>query len=204
MIGSILRFGLFVLGIGGLRAAEVMTPDHSPTAPLRSRWSAKLGLGVVDGLIVSLACASCYTISARSDFATHLGPLRLTDLRVGTDPVSSSSCTTCSRTCSTGRTTWCQCSGASMSSTTPTSTSTCRRRRVSTPGRSSSPRASRCVSSCSAEPLCTGSSSSKQSCWPARRSSRQRSASRAHRVRSLVNPRAARDGPDPRHAHTAA
>lgn len=71
MTGSVFRFAAFVLGLLGLRGAEVLAPDHPPTAPLRSRWVTNLGLGVANGLIVSLACASCYALSARAGFASR-------------------------------------------------------------------------------------------------------------------------------------
>ena len=69
-------FGAFVVGLLGLRGVELVAPDHTPTAPLGTRWLANLGFGAVNGVIVSLACASCYVFSARGEFAAYLGPLR--------------------------------------------------------------------------------------------------------------------------------
>jgi sterol desaturase/sphingolipid hydroxylase (fatty acid hydroxylase superfamily) len=76
MTGAFLRLGAFVLGLLGLRGVELVAPDHAPTAPLRARWLANLGFGAVNGVIVSLACASCYVLSARGEIAAYLGPLR--------------------------------------------------------------------------------------------------------------------------------
>jgi len=80
MTGSFLRLGAFVLGLLGLRGVELVAPDHPPTAPLRARWLVNLGFGAVNGIIVSLTCASCYALSAPSEFAAHLGFLRGLDL----------------------------------------------------------------------------------------------------------------------------
>jgi sterol desaturase/sphingolipid hydroxylase (fatty acid hydroxylase superfamily) len=76
MTGSFLSLGAFVLGLLGLRGAELVAPDHPSTAPLRARWLVNLGFGAVNGIIVSLACASCYALSAQSEFAAELGFLR--------------------------------------------------------------------------------------------------------------------------------
>jgi sterol desaturase/sphingolipid hydroxylase (fatty acid hydroxylase superfamily) len=84
MTGSFLRFGAFVLGLLGLRGVELLAPDHSPTAPLRARWLVNLGFGAVNGIIVSLACASCYALSAQGEFAGHLGLLRGLELSAWT------------------------------------------------------------------------------------------------------------------------
>lgn len=80
MTGSIWRLAAFAFGLLGLRGVEVLVPDHLPTVPLRPRWVANLGFGVVNGIIVSLACASCYALSARSEVTASielLRPLRL-------------------------------------------------------------------------------------------------------------------------------
>jgi hypothetical protein len=84
MAGSLLRLGAFVLGLLGLRGVELVAPDHLPTAPMRARWLVNLGFGAVNGIIVSLACASCYALSAQSELAAHLGPLRGLGLGVWT------------------------------------------------------------------------------------------------------------------------
>jgi sterol desaturase/sphingolipid hydroxylase (fatty acid hydroxylase superfamily) len=84
MTGSFLRLGAFALGLLGLRGVELAAPDHPPTAPLRARWLINLGFGAANGIIVSLACASCYALSAQSEFAAHLGLLRRLDLNIWT------------------------------------------------------------------------------------------------------------------------
>jgi len=76
MTGSFLRFGTFAIGLLGLRGVELVAPHHPPTAPLKARWLINLGFGAVNGVIVALACASCYALSARSGFTAHLGLLR--------------------------------------------------------------------------------------------------------------------------------
>ncbi len=76
MTGSFLRLGAFVLGLLGLRGIEIFSPDHPPTVPRPARWLVNLGFGAVNGILVSLACATCYALSARSDFTAHLGLLR--------------------------------------------------------------------------------------------------------------------------------
>jgi sterol desaturase/sphingolipid hydroxylase (fatty acid hydroxylase superfamily) len=84
MTGPFLRLGAFVLGLLGLRGVELVAPDHRPTVPLRTRWLVNLGFGAVNGIIVSLACASCYALSARSEFVAHLGFLRGLELSLWT------------------------------------------------------------------------------------------------------------------------
>ena len=80
MTESFLRLGAFLLGLVGFRGVELAAPDHPPTAPLRARWLINLGFGAVNGVLVSLACASCYLLSARSDLAAYLAPLRSLDM----------------------------------------------------------------------------------------------------------------------------
>ena len=65
MTGSLLRLGAFVLGLLGLKAVEVSEPHHAPTAPLRLRWITNLGLGLVNGILVSLLCAWCFILTAQ-------------------------------------------------------------------------------------------------------------------------------------------
>ena len=82
MTGSFLRLGAFAIGLLGLRGVELAAPDHPPTAPLRARWLINLGFGAVNGIIVSIACASCYALSAQNEFAANLGLLRGLELSV--------------------------------------------------------------------------------------------------------------------------
>lgn len=82
MTGSSLRFGVFVLGLLGLRGVELAAPDHPPTAPLRKRWFVNLGFGAVNGALVALACAACYVLPAQTGIAAHLGLLRPLDISV--------------------------------------------------------------------------------------------------------------------------
>jgi sterol desaturase/sphingolipid hydroxylase (fatty acid hydroxylase superfamily) len=65
MSGSFLRFGVFLLGLLGLKAVEVTKPHHAPTAPLRLRWVTNLSLGLVNGFLVSLLCAWCFVLTAQ-------------------------------------------------------------------------------------------------------------------------------------------
>lgn len=61
----------------------MLAPDHPPTVPLRRRWIANLGFGVVNGLVVSLACASCFMLAARGGQDAHFGLLRSLNLHPG-------------------------------------------------------------------------------------------------------------------------
>ena len=65
MSSSILRSIAFLVGLLGLRGAEVFRPHHPPTVSLRRRWITNLGLGLVNGAVVSLLCASCFLLTAR-------------------------------------------------------------------------------------------------------------------------------------------
>jgi sterol desaturase/sphingolipid hydroxylase (fatty acid hydroxylase superfamily) len=79
MTGSFLRLGGFVLGLLGFKAAELLEPHHAPTAPLRLRWITNLGLGLVNGILVSLLCASCFILTAQGRLPVGFAPLpRLT------------------------------------------------------------------------------------------------------------------------------
>lgn len=64
MGGSVLRAAAFLAGLLGFRTAEVLAPHHAPTAPLRRRWITNLGLGLVNGALVSLLCVSCALLTA--------------------------------------------------------------------------------------------------------------------------------------------
>ncbi len=64
MDGSILRAVAFLAGLVGLRTGEVLAPHHAPTAPLGFRWIANLGLGVVNGLLVSAVCGACFLLES--------------------------------------------------------------------------------------------------------------------------------------------
>lgn len=79
MTGSFVRVGAFVLGLLGFRAAEVLEPHHAPTAPVRLRWVTNLSLGLVNGILVSLLCASCFVLTAQGRLPAGFAPLpRLT------------------------------------------------------------------------------------------------------------------------------
>ncbi len=81
MTGSFLRLGAFVLGLLGLKTVEVLEPHHAPTAPLRLRWITNIGLGLVNGLLVSLLCASCFVLTAQGRLPAAFAPLpRLTSV----------------------------------------------------------------------------------------------------------------------------
>jgi sterol desaturase/sphingolipid hydroxylase (fatty acid hydroxylase superfamily) len=53
------RFGMFLLGLASLHLWERTAPHHPPDANLTRRWVRNLGLGLISGVIVSLACAFC-------------------------------------------------------------------------------------------------------------------------------------------------
>jgi sterol desaturase/sphingolipid hydroxylase (fatty acid hydroxylase superfamily) len=73
--GSVLRAAAFLAGLLGLRAAEVLEPHHPPTVPLRQRWIANLGLGLVNGVLVSLLFASHVLLTARGRLSGAFAPL---------------------------------------------------------------------------------------------------------------------------------
>ncbi|HEX7616529.1 MAG TPA: sterol desaturase family protein [Thermoanaerobaculia bacterium] len=75
MGGSVLRAAAFLAGLLGLRAAEVLEPHHPPTAPLARRWVANLGLGLVNGLVVSALCAACFLLAAQGRLPAAVAPL---------------------------------------------------------------------------------------------------------------------------------
>lgn len=75
MGGSILRAATFLAGLLGLRAVEVLEPHHAPTAPLGKRWVSNLGLGLVNGLVVSGLCAACFLLAAQGRLPAALAPL---------------------------------------------------------------------------------------------------------------------------------
>lgn len=74
-MGSALRAIAFLAGLLGLRAAEVLAPHHAPTAPLRLRWITNLGLGLVNGLVVSALCATCFLLAAQGRLPAAVAPL---------------------------------------------------------------------------------------------------------------------------------
>ena len=75
MGGSVFRAAAFLAGLLGLRAAEVLEPHHAPTAPLARRWIANLGLGLVNGLIVSGLCTACWLLAAQGRLPAAFAPL---------------------------------------------------------------------------------------------------------------------------------
>jgi sterol desaturase/sphingolipid hydroxylase (fatty acid hydroxylase superfamily) len=75
MTGSSLRLVAFLAGLLGLKAVEVLEPHHPPTAPLRQRWIANLSLGLVNGSLVSLLCASCFLLTALGRMPAAFAPL---------------------------------------------------------------------------------------------------------------------------------
>ena len=75
MTGSLLHLGAFLLGLLGFKAAEVLEPHHPPTAPLRLRWVTNLTLGLVNGVLVSLLCASCFLLTALGRLPGAFAPL---------------------------------------------------------------------------------------------------------------------------------
>ena len=57
----------------------MVEPHHPPTAPLGLRWLTNLTLGFVNGILVSLLCASCFVLTAQGRLPAGFAPLpRLT------------------------------------------------------------------------------------------------------------------------------
>lgn len=75
MGGSVLRVSAFLAGLLGLRAAEMFEPHHTPTAPLTRRWVTNLGFGLVNGLVVSALCATCFLLTAQGRIPAAVAPL---------------------------------------------------------------------------------------------------------------------------------
>jgi sterol desaturase/sphingolipid hydroxylase (fatty acid hydroxylase superfamily) len=75
--GSVLRVAAFLGGLLGLRAGEVFAPHHLPTAPLGRRWVSNLGLGLVNGLVVSGLCTACFVLTAQGRLPSTLALVRL-------------------------------------------------------------------------------------------------------------------------------
>lgn len=50
---------------------------HQPTVALKNRWTASLSLGLVNGAVVSMLCASCFPFMASGRFPAAFAPLRL-------------------------------------------------------------------------------------------------------------------------------
>ena len=75
MGGSVLRAIAFLAGLLGFRAAEVVGPHHPPTAPLRRRWVANLGLGLVNGILVSALYAFCLSLAGARRLSWAFAPL---------------------------------------------------------------------------------------------------------------------------------
>ncbi len=53
----------------------MVEPHHPPTAPLRLRWVTNLSLGLVNGILVSLLCASCFVLTAQGRLPAAFAPL---------------------------------------------------------------------------------------------------------------------------------
>src|SRR5512141_753140 len=74
-----MRLGAFLAGLLGFKSVEMLEPHHEPTAPLRLRWITNLCLGLVNGILVSLLCASCFFLTAQGRLPAGFAPLpRLT------------------------------------------------------------------------------------------------------------------------------
>jgi sterol desaturase/sphingolipid hydroxylase (fatty acid hydroxylase superfamily) len=73
--GSVLRAAAFLAGLLGFRAAEVLGPHHPPTVPLRRRWVANIGLGLVNGILVSALCVFCLSLAGAGRLPWALAPL---------------------------------------------------------------------------------------------------------------------------------
>jgi sterol desaturase/sphingolipid hydroxylase (fatty acid hydroxylase superfamily) len=53
----------FLLGLGGFGLREHLAPHHAAMTRVWPRWCTNLGLGFVSGIIVSLACSTCFLLA---------------------------------------------------------------------------------------------------------------------------------------------
>lgn len=68
------RAAAFLAGLFVLLSWEFSAPDHRATVPRRRRWIANLSLAAMNGGIISLVCAVCYTFAARQMLPWRVGP----------------------------------------------------------------------------------------------------------------------------------
>lgn len=68
-----LRLAGFVLGLLVLLSWELAVPHHPPTAGRARRWLANLGLAAINGLAVSLLCATCLIVANARLFPWRVG-----------------------------------------------------------------------------------------------------------------------------------
>jgi sterol desaturase/sphingolipid hydroxylase (fatty acid hydroxylase superfamily) len=67
-----LRFAAFLFGLLSLLSWEVIAPHHPSTISKLGRWGVNLSLAVLNGLVVTLLCAVCYSIAL-----SRLAPWRM-------------------------------------------------------------------------------------------------------------------------------
>jgi sterol desaturase/sphingolipid hydroxylase (fatty acid hydroxylase superfamily) len=72
-----LRLAAFLLGLLSLLSWEVIAPHHPPTTSKWRRWGVNLSLALLNGLVVTLLCAACYSIALSRQVPWRVGLFEL-------------------------------------------------------------------------------------------------------------------------------
>lgn len=70
------RVAFFLTGLFTLLSWELAAPHHHPTAPRLRRWAGNLSLAAMNGVVISVLCATCYAIAAANAAPWRYGPFQ--------------------------------------------------------------------------------------------------------------------------------